>query len=72
MPTKDKKQLRKELGEKIRKAREKAGLTQQQVADQASINVSYYAEIERGEVNPSVDKLHDIAKVLKLKSFDIL
>lgn len=72
MTTKDKKQLRKELGEKIRKAREKAGLTQQQVADQAGINVSYYAEIERGEVNPSIDKLHDIARVLKLKTFDIL
>jgi transcriptional regulator with XRE-family HTH domain len=72
MTTKDKKQLRKELGEKIRKAREKAELTQQQVADQAVINVSYYAEIERGEVNPSVDKLRDIARVLKLKSFDIL
>lgn len=72
MTTKNKEQLRKELGEKLRKAREKAGLTQQQLADQAGLNVSYYAEIERGEVNPSVDKLHDIAKVLKLKSFDIL
>lgn len=72
MTIKDKKQLRKELGEKIRKAREKAGLTQQQVADQAGLNVSYYAEIERGEVNPSIDKLHDITRVLKLKSFDIL
>jgi transcriptional regulator with XRE-family HTH domain len=62
----------KELGEKIRKAREKAGLTQAEVATKAGINVSYYAEIERGEVNPSVKKLRDIAKVLKLKSFDIL
>ncbi len=72
MTTKDKEQLRKELGEKLRKAREKAGLTQAELAEKAGLNGSYYAEIERGEVNPSVDKLHDIAQVLKLKTFDIL
>lgn len=65
-------QLRKELGSKIRKARETAELTQAEVAAKAGINVSYYAEIERGEVNPSVDKLHSILKVLKVKSFNIL
>ncbi|HBG81581.1 TPA: XRE family transcriptional regulator [candidate division CPR2 bacterium] len=64
--------IRKELGEKIKKAREKAGLTQSEVAAAADINVSYYAQIERGEVNPSFEKLHSITKVLKLKSFDIL
>ncbi len=68
----DNEQLRKVLGTKIRKAREAAGLTQAEVAAKAGINVSYYAEIERGEVNPSVDKLHSILKVLKVKSFNIL
>ena len=68
----DNEQLRIELGSKIRKAREAAELTQAEVAAKASINVSYYAEIERGEVNPSVDKLHSILKVLKVKSFNIL
>ena len=68
----DNEQLRKELGSKIRKAREAAELTQAEVATKADINVSYYAEIERGEVNPSVDKLHSILKVLKVKSFNIL
>lgn len=68
----DNEQLRKELGSKIRKAREAAELTQAEVAAKAGINVSYYAEIERGEVNPSVDKLHSILKVLKVKSFNIL
>lgn len=68
----DNEQLRKELGSKIRKAREAAELTQAEVAAKADINVSYYAEIERGEVNPSVDKLHSILKVLKVKSFNIL
>ncbi|MEI7792820.1 MAG: helix-turn-helix transcriptional regulator [Candidatus Berkelbacteria bacterium] len=61
-----------ELGEKIRKAREKAGMTQAEVANQAEINVSYYAQIERGEVNVSFDKLQSVIKVLKIKSLDIV
>jgi len=64
--------VRIELGDKLRKAREKAGLTQAEVADQAEINVSYYAQIERGEVNVSFDKLQSIIKVLKIKSLDIV
>jgi transcriptional regulator with XRE-family HTH domain len=63
---------RKRLGEKVRKAREKARLTQAEVAEKADINVSYYAQIERGEVNLSIDKLQSIAKVLKIKSLDIV
>ena len=59
---------RKKLGEKIRQAREKARLTQTEVAEKAGINVSYYAQIERGEVNLSIDKLQSIAKVLNIKS----
>lgn len=63
---------RKKLGEKVRKAREKARLTQAEVAEKAGINSSYYAQIERGEVNLSIDKLQGIAKVLKIKSLDIV
>jgi transcriptional regulator with XRE-family HTH domain len=59
---------RKNWGETIRQAREKARLTQAEVAEKADINVSYYAQIERGEVNLSVDKLQSIAKVLNIKS----
>ncbi len=61
----------KDLGDKIRKAREKAGLTQLEVADVAKLNVSYYAQIERGEVNPSFVKLQAVMKVVKLKSLDV-
>jgi transcriptional regulator with XRE-family HTH domain len=68
----DNETIRKNLGEKIRKVREKARLTQAEVADKAGINVSYYAQIERGEVNLSIDKLQSIAKVLNIKSLDIM
>jgi transcriptional regulator with XRE-family HTH domain len=59
------------LGDQIRTAREKAGLTQADVAKAASIDVSYYAEIERNAVNPSYRKIQAIAKVLKIKSISV-
>lgn len=71
MKSEDIKTIRQELGERIRKAREKANLKQQEVAEMAGINVSYYAQIERGEVNPSFEKLHSITTTLGIKTLDI-
>lgn len=64
-------QVRKNLGKKLRDAREKEGLTQAQVAEKAGTHVNYYARIERGEENPSYEILHSILKVLKIKSLNI-
>lgn len=63
---------RKEVGRRIKAARRKTDLTQVEVAKQAGIHVSYYSRIERGEENPSVEILENIAKALKVKSSDIL
>ncbi len=51
----------------IREARKKHMLTQEEVAEQAGMTVTYYAMIERGEVNPSWSKLEKLFKVLGLK-----
>lgn len=59
------------LGEKLRKAREEAKLTQVEVAKKADMDVNYYARIERGLGNPSYVKLHSIMKALKMKSLSI-
>ena len=61
----------KELGEKLRGAREEARLTQVEVAQKAGMDVNYYARIERGLGNPSYVKLHSIMKALKMKSLNI-
>ena len=58
----------KDLGNKLKGFREKAGLTQVQVAEPAGISVNYYARIERGEENPTYEVLHQIKKALKIKS----
>ena len=62
---------RKNLGETLRIAREKVRLTQQDVADASDMHVNYYARIERGEENPSFEKLQSIMKVLNIKSLDL-
>ena len=63
--------IRKELGNKLKNAREKAKLTQANVADAADMHVNYYARIERGEENPSYEILHGILKALKLNSLEL-
>ncbi|HOX41115.1 MAG TPA: helix-turn-helix transcriptional regulator [bacterium] len=65
----DRVKISKDLGERIRKAREEASLTQLEVATTAGIDVNYYARIERGLGNPSYLKLHNIAKVLNIELF---
>lgn len=57
---------RTELGDKLKNAREKAGLTQQQVADKSDMHVNYYARIERGEINTSYDKLSKLKQILRV------
>ena len=62
----------KDLGDKLKRAREKAKMTQAEVAAKAGIHVNYYARIERGEENPTYEKLESIKKALKIESLDSL
>ncbi len=65
-------QLRVEIGKKLAKARKTKGLKQVEVAVEAGISPSYYGKIERGLVNPSLERTYKIIKTLGLKSSDIL
>lgn len=64
--------LKQDMGKNIKRARDKRKLKQIQVAVDAGVNPSYYSKIERGEVNPSLEKLYRIIKSLRLKSSEIL
>lgn len=55
-----------QLAKILKKTRKKAELTQAEVAEKAGITTNYYARIERGEVNPTVDVVDSIAKALKM------
>lgn len=56
----------------LKKARDKSGLTQAQLANKADLNKNYYARLERGDSLPSLDSLYRITKALKINSSDIL
>ena len=60
------------IGRKLREVREKQHLTQSDVAEAADISTNHYAQIERGEANPSIETLEAILKALNVKSSKIL
>jgi len=60
------------IGKKLKEARKKIDLTQEDVAKKADISINYYARIERDEENPTLETLEKILKALKLKSSDVL
>ena len=41
------------LGEKVRKERKLAGLTQEQLAERCHVSTKHIANIEKGSMNPS-------------------
>lgn len=54
----------KTIGQKVRRLREKAQLTQEQLAEIADLHPSYVGHIERGTKNPSLKSLTKIAEAL--------
>lgn len=66
------KKTTKDIAENIRKAREKKGWTQLELAKKAGVDSNSLAKIERGESRPKVLTLTKIIKALGVKSTDIL
>ena len=55
------------LGEKVKVLRKNAGLTQEQLAEKAEIDLSYLGRIEMGQENPSLKYLNKLATALGVK-----
>lgn len=60
------------LGKAVREARQKQGLTQEQVAKVSGIGPTYISDIERGVRNPSYELLIELAKALKTPLSEIV
>ncbi len=60
------------LGKAIIRIREKKGLTQEQTALLCDINRSHFARIEEGRANPSIKTLNKIARILRVKIYNML
>ena len=71
-PAKQKGDLLSAIGDTLRAERTERGLTLKQVAEGAHVSVSYLAEIERGEKDPSSRVLESIARGLDVELSDLL
>lgn len=59
------------LGRKIQAARERVGLTQEQLEERTGVNTKYISAIERGQKNVTVKTLEKIAKGLNVEIYEL-
>ena len=59
-------------GETIRNYRKLAGLTQEKLAEKASLHHNFIGEVERGNMEISLTSLLKIAKALKVRVRDLV
>ncbi|MGN0438351.1 MAG: helix-turn-helix domain-containing protein [Lachnospiraceae bacterium] len=56
--------LNKELGLRIKTARNNAKLTQEQLSERLNVNTQFISDLERGICGPSLITLHDLSEIL--------
>lgn len=61
-----------QFGQLVRKYRKERNMSQEQLALLCNMDRSYLGRIERGEVNPTLEKIYEIAKVLNVNICDLL
>jgi len=59
------------FGNKVRKERNKIGLSQEGLASKAGVHRTYIGMIERGEKNITLENIEKVAKALNLKLSDL-
>ena len=60
------------LGLNVRRVRKERGLSQEALADEVELAVTYVGQIERGRRNPTLAVVERFAKVLGVKPLDLL
>ena len=64
--------VRQIVARNVRLARQRAEISQEELADRAGIDRSYGSRIERGAANPSIEILAKLAAVLGVKTSSLL
>ena len=59
------------LGRNVRKRREASGLTQEKLAELASLDPTYISGIERGVRNPGIKNVARLAKALGISTAEL-
>jgi transcriptional regulator with XRE-family HTH domain len=58
--------LSKQIGERVRSFRKAKGLSQEELAEHASVHYTYIGQVERGEKNFSLDTLERVINALDI------
>ncbi|HCL0977726.1 TPA: helix-turn-helix transcriptional regulator [Salmonella enterica] len=61
-----------QFGHLVRKYRKEKNMSQEQLALLCNMDRSYLGRIERGEVNPTLEKIYELARVLRVSPKDLL
>lgn len=64
--------LAKTFGKNVRRVRKERDLSQEALADEVGLAVTYVGQIERGLRNPTLKVVEDIARVFRVKPLDLL
>jgi len=59
--------IRAQFGQRVRELRLGAGLTQEKLAFRCELDRSYVGQVERGEVNVSIDNIGKLARGLRVR-----
>lgn len=65
-------EMRKLVGRNFARLRAESGLTQEQVAERANISQQYISGLERGQRNPTVETLYQIATALGVSHVELV
>jgi transcriptional regulator with XRE-family HTH domain len=64
--------MRKLVGANVRRIRQKKGLTQEQLAEISGFSQQYISGLERGQRNPTVVTLYELASALGVSHLDLV
>lgn len=59
------------IGKNVKYYRYRENLTQEQLAEKTKSSVNYIGRLERGQHNPSVDKLEKVASALNIEPYEL-
>jgi transcriptional regulator with XRE-family HTH domain len=64
--------MRRLVGRNVRRARTKAGLTQEQFSERSGFTQQYISDLERGRRNPTIVTLYELARALGVEHVDLV
>jgi transcriptional regulator with XRE-family HTH domain len=64
--------MRRLIGQNVKRLREKKGLTQEQFAEASGFSQQYISSLERGHRNPTIITIHELAVALGVSHVDLV